>query len=149
MKRSACWIVVVAAALALVGSFSVGWWSGGHETIAEAAAARLPDDVPAFFRRGGKQLAHFAVDPDRWKNREMTFLRARRRRQPLPRPRRPRRQDAPRDAPLRRDEDDLPRPEEGAEQGRAAAVRDHGVLREARRSPSTTTARRRTTRRSR
>jgi hypothetical protein len=51
------------------------WWSGGHESIAEAAAARLPDDVPAFFRRGGKLLAHFSVDPDRWKNREARFLR--------------------------------------------------------------------------
>lgn len=68
--------VVVAAFGALIGSLAVGWWSGGHETIAEAAAARLPDDVPAFFRRGGKELAHFSVDPDRWKNRELGFLRA-------------------------------------------------------------------------
>jgi len=30
--------------------------------------------VPAFYRAGGKHLAHF-VDPDRWKNREMNFLR--------------------------------------------------------------------------
>jgi hypothetical protein len=59
----------------IVASLAVGWWSGGHETVAEAAAARLPDDVPAFFRKGGKELAHFACDPDRWKNREMTFLR--------------------------------------------------------------------------
>ena len=51
------------------------WWSGGHESIAGAAAARLPDDVPVFFRRGGKHLAHFSVDPDRWKNREAKFLR--------------------------------------------------------------------------
>jgi hypothetical protein len=59
----------------IVASLAVGWWSGGHETVAEAAAARLPDDVPAFFRKGGKELAHFSCDPDRWKNREMTFLR--------------------------------------------------------------------------
>jgi hypothetical protein len=64
----------LAAALALAG-LATGWWSGGHETVAEAAAARLPDDVPAFFRKGGKELAHFSCDPDRWKNREMTFLR--------------------------------------------------------------------------
>jgi hypothetical protein len=61
-------------ALALAG-FAGGWWSGGHETIAEAAASRLPDEVPAFFRKGGRELAHFACDPDRWKNREMNFLR--------------------------------------------------------------------------
>ncbi|HEY1189757.1 MAG TPA: hypothetical protein VGE74_19065 [Gemmata sp.] len=63
------------AGAGLLGGFASGWWSGGHETVAEAAAARLPDDVPEFYRNGGKHLAHFAVDPDRWKNREMTFLR--------------------------------------------------------------------------
>src|SRR6516225_11296264 len=65
-------VVVMGVAL---GGLAAGWWSGGHETVAEAAASRLPDDVPAFFRRGGKELAHFSVDPDRWKNREMNFLR--------------------------------------------------------------------------
>ena len=72
MKRSAAVAVVL-------GGVAVGianaWWAGGHESIAEAAAARLPDDVPDFFRRGGKHLAHFAVEPDRWKNREAVFLR--------------------------------------------------------------------------
>lgn len=75
MKRRMAWTAAAISASALVGSVVTGWWAGGHETIAEAAAARLPDDVPAFFRRGGKELAHFAVDPDRWKNRKMTFLR--------------------------------------------------------------------------
>ncbi|WP_439621446.1 hypothetical protein [Gemmata sp.] len=65
--------LVVAAVLG--GGLALGWWGGGHETVTEAAAARLPDAVPDFFRRGGKHLAHFAVDPDRWKNREMNFLR--------------------------------------------------------------------------
>jgi hypothetical protein len=59
----------------VAASLAIGWWSGGHETVAEAAAARLPEDVPAFFRKGGKELAHFACDPDRWKNRELVFLR--------------------------------------------------------------------------
>lgn len=75
MKRRMAWAVVAMAASILLGGIVVGWWSGGHETIVEAAAARLPDDVPAFFRRGGKELAHFSVDPDRWKNRDMGFLR--------------------------------------------------------------------------
>ena len=74
-KRSAVLGVAMAAIGLFLGGLAAGWWSGGHETIAEAAAARLPEDVPAFFRRGGKELAHFSVDPDRWKNREMTFLR--------------------------------------------------------------------------
>lgn len=76
MKKRVIGFGLAAVAVgALVGGLATGWWSGGHETIAEAAAARLPDDVPEFFRRRGKHLAHFSVDPDRWKNREMSFLR--------------------------------------------------------------------------
>ena len=74
MQRRGAWAGVAVTLAALAGGLAVGWWSGGHETIAEAAAARLPDDVPAFFRRGGKELAHFSVEPDRWKNKEMGFL---------------------------------------------------------------------------
>jgi hypothetical protein len=73
MKRVVYPAAIVAAAVVI--GLAQAWWSGGHESIAEAAAARLPEDVPAFFRRGGKHLAHFAVDPDRWKNREAPFLR--------------------------------------------------------------------------
>lgn len=72
MKR---YLVLAVILTAVAVGLANAWWSGGHESIAEAAAARLPDDMPAFFRRGGKHLAHFAVDPDRWKNREATFLR--------------------------------------------------------------------------
>ena len=52
------------------------WWVKGHAVIAEAAASRLPDDLPAFFRAGGKALGYLAGDPDRWKNRETKFLNA-------------------------------------------------------------------------
>src|SRR2546423_6979976 len=71
---------VVAGAVVVAGLVGLGaaraWWVKGHETITEAAAAGLPDDVPAFFRAAGKSLAHFAGDPDRWKNRDAGFLRA-------------------------------------------------------------------------
>jgi hypothetical protein len=70
---------IVASVLGLLGGLSGsvwGWWSGGHEAIAEAAASILPDEVPAFFRAAGKQLAHYAVDPDRWKNPGATALKA-------------------------------------------------------------------------
>jgi hypothetical protein len=52
------------------------WWVKGHGSIAEAAAARLPEGVPAFFRAGGKQLGHLSGDPDRWKNPQAKHLRA-------------------------------------------------------------------------
>ena len=70
--------VVVASGLVVV--FLVGglhaWWTKGHGTIAEAAAAGLPDTMPAFFRAGGRHFAHLAADPDRWKNPQTKFLRA-------------------------------------------------------------------------
>jgi len=68
---------VFAVALLLVGATAaMGWWVKGHGTIAEAAAARLPEGMPQFFRAAGKQLAHLAGDPDRWKNPLAKHLRA-------------------------------------------------------------------------
>jgi hypothetical protein len=75
MKRIAAWSFVAVAAGGLVVGLASGWWVKGHGTIAEAAAARLPDDLPAFYRTGGRHLAYFAGEPDRWKNKQATFLR--------------------------------------------------------------------------
>jgi len=73
MKR----VLIGAALVSLLAAGIAGaWWSKGHENIAEAGAAGLPEDMPAFFRAGGKTLAHCAVDPDRWKNPSAKFLRA-------------------------------------------------------------------------
>ncbi len=52
------------------------WWVKGHQAIAEAAAARIPDDMPAFFRKAGKSLGHLSGDPDRWKNPDTKHLKA-------------------------------------------------------------------------
>jgi hypothetical protein len=70
------YVLGVLVAAALYAGASQAWWVKGHETIAEAAAAGLPDDVPAFFRAGGKALAHSSGDPDRWKNPAAKHLRA-------------------------------------------------------------------------
>jgi len=59
-----------------LASMAKGWWVNGHATLTEAAASALPDDMPEFFRNGGKALAHFVGDPDRWKNPTSKFLRA-------------------------------------------------------------------------
>jgi hypothetical protein len=70
--------LTIASCVVIAGLLGLGaaraWWVKGHETITEAAAMALPDEVPAFFRAGGKPLAHFAGDPDRWKNRGANFL---------------------------------------------------------------------------
>jgi hypothetical protein len=76
MKKRVLFVVGVGivAALALTG-LTQAWWVKGHESITEAAAAALPDEMPAFFRAGGKAMAHYAGDPDRWKNPSCRELR--------------------------------------------------------------------------
>jgi hypothetical protein len=72
MKRRVLVVIVLVVGVGVAPA----WWVKGHESITAAAASQLPDDVPNFFRSGGKHLAHFAGDPDRWKNRECKTLRA-------------------------------------------------------------------------
>jgi len=68
-------MLIVGVTTALwVNELARGWWTIGHETITEAAAAGLPDEMPLFFRAGGKVLAGMVGDPDRWKNRTANFL---------------------------------------------------------------------------
>src|SRR5580698_1993904 len=74
-KRTWTLFLGVGLAAIVLARLAGGWSSVSHETITEAAVARLPDDVPAFFRKGGKELAYFARDPDRWRHRELEFLR--------------------------------------------------------------------------
>jgi len=73
MKKHLSAVIVC---LSLFAGLSPAWWIKGHETIAEAATAGLPDEMPAFFRAGGKAMAHCSGDPDRWKNPAAKYLRA-------------------------------------------------------------------------
>lgn len=75
MRRFFLSLAVVAVLVSLFISAAKAWWVIGHASITEAAAASLPDEMPAFFRASGKSLGHLAGDPDRWKNREASFLR--------------------------------------------------------------------------
>jgi len=63
-------------AVSLVTASLWSWWVKGHESVAEAAASGLPEEMPAFFRSAGKPLAHYSGDPDRWKNPSANHLRA-------------------------------------------------------------------------
>lgn len=45
------------------------WGERGHYLTGQAAAARLPADMPAFFRAAAPQLAYLNPDPDRWRAR--------------------------------------------------------------------------------
>jgi hypothetical protein len=71
--RTYCLLLAVFLALTVVGT-APAWWVKGHEAVTEAAASRLPEGMPAFFRAGGKLMAHFAGDPDRWKNKDARHL---------------------------------------------------------------------------
>lgn len=76
MRRLRWFALPLVALLGVAAGFAPAWWVKGHESITEAAAAKLPDEMPAFFRNGGKHLAHFVGDPDRWKNSGLKVLRA-------------------------------------------------------------------------
>jgi hypothetical protein len=44
------------------------WWGeAGHRLTAQAAAARLPADMPAFFTEAAPQLVYLNPEPDRWR----------------------------------------------------------------------------------
>ncbi len=45
------------------------WGERGHYLTGQAAAARLPEAMPAFFRAAAAQLAYLNPEPDRWRDR--------------------------------------------------------------------------------
>ena len=54
--------------LALPGNLPA-WGDAGHRLVGLAAAQRLPNDMPAFFRNASEQLSYLNPEPDRWKDR--------------------------------------------------------------------------------
>ena len=50
------------------------WGEHGHRMVGAAAAARLPDSMPQFFRQGAAQLSYLNYEPDRWRDRPETAL---------------------------------------------------------------------------
>ena len=63
-------VLILLALIAIVAwAGRAAWESEGHLMIGRAAAERIPDDMPAFFRDAADQLAYLNVEPDRWKDR--------------------------------------------------------------------------------
>ena len=67
---------VTIAALAVAGVLvfanvvpGLAWGERGHYLTGQAAAAKLPADMPAFFRNAAPQLAYLNPEPDRWRDR--------------------------------------------------------------------------------
>jgi hypothetical protein len=61
--------VLAAASVAAVPALLSAWGDAGHRITGEAAALRLPAEMPAFFRAATKQLAYLNPEPDRWRSR--------------------------------------------------------------------------------
>jgi hypothetical protein len=64
---------LIAAALAAtavaVPTNLLAWGDAGHRLSGLAAAQKLPEDMPAFFRAASQQLSYLNPEPDRWKDR--------------------------------------------------------------------------------
>ncbi len=67
--------VFVAAGIGAVAAVPLfAWGERGHYLTGQAAAAKLPDAMPAFFRAAAAQLAYLNPEPDRWRDRAESAL---------------------------------------------------------------------------
>src|SRR5262245_51968564 len=62
-------IVLLAALSSLAPRQVAGWGPKGHDMTGRAAAMKLPEEMPRFFRRSVDQLAYLSPEPDRWRDR--------------------------------------------------------------------------------
>jgi hypothetical protein len=74
IRRTArCTGIATAIAVMTVGPL-FAWGERGHYLTGQAAAARLPAEMPAFFKAAAAQLAYLNPDPDRWRDRVESSL---------------------------------------------------------------------------
>jgi hypothetical protein len=65
----------IATTIAAIGAVPLfAWGERGHYLTGQAAAAKLPVAMPAFFRAAAAQLAYLNPDPDRWRDRAESAL---------------------------------------------------------------------------
>jgi len=62
-------LLALVAGMLLCSAPCHAWWPAGHSILSEAAVRTLPEEMPKFFREGGKAIAHHSQDPDVAKNR--------------------------------------------------------------------------------
>ena len=65
MRTHTTWFALLLCLALVVPLFA--WWDEGHMVINRAAALKLPETMPAFFRAAVPQLEFDAPEPDRWK----------------------------------------------------------------------------------
>jgi hypothetical protein len=68
-KRLLIPLVLLAGIVGLTPWRVAGWGPKGHEMAGRAAAIKLPEEMPRFFRKAADQLAYLSPEPDRWRDR--------------------------------------------------------------------------------
>ena len=66
--------LLIAAALMKISFDAHGWGQRGHELSGRAAAMKLPEQMPEFFRIAVDQLSYLNPEPDRWRDRAESDL---------------------------------------------------------------------------
>jgi len=61
--------LMIAVAMMKPLSDAQGWGQRGHELSGRAAAMKLPEQAPKFFRKAVDQLSYLNPEPDRWRDR--------------------------------------------------------------------------------
>src|SRR5215510_10630748 len=66
--------MVIAVVMMQPLSDARGWGQHGHEMSGRAAATKLPEQMPKFFRNAVDQLGYLNPEPDRWRDRAESDL---------------------------------------------------------------------------
>jgi hypothetical protein len=66
--------LMIAVAMMKPLSDARGWGQRGHELSGRAAAMKLPEQMPKFFRKAADQLSYLNPEPDRWRDRAESDL---------------------------------------------------------------------------
>lgn len=74
MRRTIRCTAIAATIGAMAAAPLFGWGERGHYLTGQAAAAKLPVAMPAFFKAAAAQLAYLNPEPDRWRDRAESSL---------------------------------------------------------------------------
>ncbi|MDQ6738174.1 MAG: nuclease [Gemmatimonadota bacterium] len=74
IRRTIRYTLIASAVVAIASVPLFAWGERGHYLTGQAAAARLPEAMPAFFRAAAAQLAYLNPEPDRWRDRAESSL---------------------------------------------------------------------------
>lgn len=67
---SRCGALLALTTIFLHTSLAYAWGAKGHQMQARVALAKLPSDMPVFFRGSSEEMAMLISEPDRWRSSE-------------------------------------------------------------------------------